>query len=270
MRKIVAAGMGLLTLTGAATAADLPAKAPVYKAPIVEPWTWTGVYIGLNAGYSWGRSSTTESVFDNTTNALLFTANNSFNMNGGIAGGQIGANWQSGVWVVGIEADVQWSGQKGGTSFTCPAQVCNNTTAIPAAATIVSGAFDQRLQWFGTLRGRFGVALVPTVFGYVTGGLAYGDIETDAGLSGFDGGGAIVTNAVNSITAKAGWTVGAGVEARLGGNWSGKLEYLYMDLGTVSTAVPLLTNSPPIYATWSSRITDNIVRVGFNYKFTPY
>ncbi len=60
MKKIVSAGIALLALTGTAAAADLPRKAPVYKAPppIVDPWTWTGVYIGLNAGYSWGRSDT--------------------------------------------------------------------------------------------------------------------------------------------------------------------------------------------------------------------
>jgi outer membrane immunogenic protein len=272
MKKIISAGIGLLALTSMATAADLPVKAPVYKAPpvIVDPWSWTGVYIGLNVGYSWGRSNTTESVYNNATNALLYTANNTFKMNGAIGGGQIGANWQSGIWVLGLEADIQWSGQKGSTFFTCPAQVCNNTTAIPAALTIVTSAFDQKLQWFGTLRGRLGVTPAPTVLLYVTGGLAYGEIETSATLSGFNGAGAIVSNAVNSSTTKAGWTVGGGIEGRLSGNWTGKIEYLYMDLGTVSTTAPLLTNSPPIYATWSSRITDNILRVGLNYKFGNY
>ena len=70
-----------------------------------------------------------------------------------------------------------------------------------------------------------------------------------------------------SDNAHAGWTVGAGVEASLGGNWTGKIEYLYMDLGRFNTNTVLLTNTPPIGATYSSRITDNIVRAGINYRF---
>ena len=66
---------------------------------------------------------------------------------------------------------------------------------------------------------------------------------------------------------RAGWTVGAGVEASLGGNWTGKIEYLYMDLGKYSSTGVLLVNAPPIRVSTESRITDNILRVGVNYIF---
>jgi outer membrane immunogenic protein len=66
---------------------------------------------------------------------------------------------------------------------------------------------------------------------------------------------------------RAGWTVGAGVEASLGGNWTGKIEYLYMDLGKYSSTGVLLVNAPPIRVSTESRITDNILRVGVNYRF---
>jgi outer membrane immunogenic protein len=64
-----------------------------------------------------------------------------------------------------------------------------------------------------------------------------------------------------------GWTVGAGVEASLGGNWTGKIEYLYMDFGKYTTAGVLLLNAPPIRVDLASKVTDNILRVGLNYAF---
>src|SRR5256885_11865484 len=98
MKKIVSAGIGLLALTGVAAAADLPMKAPVYKAPpvIVDPWSWTGVYIGVNAGYSWGRSRTDVNYFNSVTGLPIAPPAGSitsvdFNLNGGGAGAQIGA-----------------------------------------------------------------------------------------------------------------------------------------------------------------------------------
>ena len=117
------------------------------------------------------------------------------------------------------------------------------------------------------MRGRLGPTLSPSIWAYVTGGLAYGEIKTSGSLSGFDAGGPPVGVAFGNSVVKAGWTVGAGVEGRLWGNWTGKIEYLYMDLGTVSNTVFFPTNAPPLTATYSSRITDNILRVGINYKF---
>jgi outer membrane immunogenic protein len=283
MKKIVSAGIGLLALTGMATAADLPVKAPVYKAPpvIVDPWTWTGVYVGLNAGYSWGKSQTDVSYFNTVTGLPIAPPAGSitsvdFKLNGGVAGGQIGYNWQSGIWVGGIEADLQWSGQKGSAFFNCaivggggvPGPCLPGLTFTPPGATGATLAFDQKLQWFGTLRGRLGVTPAPTVLLYVTGGLAYGEIKTEGAFSSFIGINTVSVAAFSQSTTKSGWTVGGGIEGRLSGNWTGKIEYLYMDLGTVSGTV---VNTPALIgANWSSHITDNIVRVGLNYKFGPY
>jgi opacity protein-like surface antigen len=85
---------------------------------------------------------------------------------------------------------------------------------------------------------------------------------------GFDGDGNPVNTIVSSHNTKAGWTVGGGIEGRLAGNWTAKLEYLYLDLGTVST-VPALATNTTVAAAFSSRVTDNIVRAGINYKFDP-
>jgi outer membrane immunogenic protein len=285
MKKIVSAGIGLLALTGAAAAADLPTKAPVYKAPpvIVDPWTWTGVYVGINAGYSWGRSDTHVDYFNSVTGLPIVPPAGSitdvkFNLNGGIAGAQIGGNWQNGIWVIGGEADIQWSGQKGSALFNCAAVAVLAGPCLPGFTFLPPGlggatlALDQKLQWFGTVRARLGVTPAPTVLLYVTGGLAYGEIETSGVLNTTTIALVPVSTAFSQSNTKAGWTVGGGIEGRLSGNWTGKIEYLYMDLGTVSGTV-----IPPgggalglVAANWSSRITDNIVRVGLNYKFTPY
>src|SRR5262249_24044129 len=73
----------------------------------------------------------------------------------------------------------------------------------------------------------------------------------------------------SSHTTKAGWALGAGAEVRLAGNWTGKIEYLYLDFGTVSTPAGLPTNSTPLAINFNSHVTDHIVRVGVNYKFDP-
>jgi outer membrane immunogenic protein len=85
-------------------------------------------------------------------------------------------------------------------------------------------------------------------------------------LTGFNGlnPSAVAFSADNT---QVGWTVGAGLEASLGGNWTGKIEYLYLDLGRFDTNAVLLANAPPIRANISSRVTDNIVRAGINYRF---
>jgi outer membrane immunogenic protein len=241
---------------------------PAKSAEMADPWT--GFYAGGNIGYSWGNSDTVANFYNNTTGTLLYSVPASFDMNGVIGGGQIGYNkFVNSRWIVGIEADIQASGQDGGTSFICPGAICNlGQTAIPAASAPVSAAaFNQSLDWFGTVRGRLGVTVNPSTFAYVTGGLAFGKISTSGVLTGFTGGGVATSNGFSEDTTKAGWTIGGGIESRLNAQWSAKIEYLYIDFGSVSTTGYLLTNFIPIRAVFNSDVTDNIVRVGLNYKF---
>src|SRR5262245_25941173 len=101
MKKLLISA-GLLAMAATmqpAAAADMAVKAPVLKAPPVEVWSWTGFYIGGNVGYSWGRSDTDFTYFQNTTGLILSgPLRAKFNMNGWVGGGQIGYNWQSGAW----------------------------------------------------------------------------------------------------------------------------------------------------------------------------
>jgi len=264
MKKFALIGAALLAVSvvAPAKAADLPVKA----VPIAPVWVWTGFYVGGNVGYGWASSNTDVRFLDNVTGVTLATQNQKINLDGWLAGIQAGYNWQAGRMVYGIEADIQATGQKGDAFFSCPAAVCAGGGATPVTASL-----EQKLPWLGTLRGRIGITGSPILF-YLTGGLAYGQVKTNGVITGLSIAPALVSTAFSTSSTKAGWTVGAGVEGRITGNWTAKVEYLYVDLGSVSGGPIATTISPPVRANFlagafNSRITDNILRVGLNYNF---
>jgi outer membrane immunogenic protein len=263
MKRFVA-GMIAFAFLGAAgplSAADLPVKAP--RMVVDPPFSWTGWYVGGNAGYSWGRSQTDTTYIANTTQFF----SNSFDMDGWLGGLQIGRNWQNANWVWGFEADIQATGQKGSMAYACGPLLCTNTTAVAGPLTTVIGTMNQKLDWFGTVRARGGITPTATTWAYVTGGLAYGHVKSDGIVNTFTGAGTLSVPFSNATT-KIGWTVGAGVEGHLSGNWTAKLEYLYVDLGHVDFTTSIPAAAPPTTINTSSKITDNILRAGLNYKFT--
>jgi outer membrane immunogenic protein len=271
MKKILVASAGVVaTLIAAqpAAAADMPVKA---RPPVVEVWTWDGYYIGINGGYSWGRSKTTASFYNSGNGALLSTSQQTFKLNGPIFGGQIGFNRQNGNWVWGVEVDGQWSGQDGKGNFACTPglAICNFITGGPGVGVAPTASFEQSLEWFVTLRGRLGMLLAPTWLAYVTGGAAIGHIDTKGVISGFTAQQLATSAAFSYDRTKLGWTVGGGLEGRLTGNWTAKLEYIYADYGTVSGQGFLPTANPPLRVDFSSRVTDHVIRVGLNYKWGP-
>src|SRR5262245_2690417 len=196
MKRILSAAVGLVALAGLpAAAADLPARAPIMKAPPVEVWTWTGFYIGGNGGYSWGRSETDAAFFNPLTGVGIVapagsTTGFDFDLNGWVAGGQIGYNWQSGNWVWGLEADFQGSGQDGDARFLCAATAGGGAclpglTFLPGGATGTALSVTHKLEWFGTVRARAGMLFTPSTLVYVTGGFAYGSVKSSGLLAGF-------------------------------------------------------------------------------------
>jgi outer membrane immunogenic protein len=279
-------------LATSAFAADLAprmyTKAPP---PVVAIYDWTGFYLGGNIGYSWGRSSTTQTFSDSVTGAILNSTAIKFDMNGVIGGGQIGYNWQKSNWVFGLEGDIQGSGQKGSTNTVCPGgtattlnSACSlghtgDTTPFNVPAFPVTNNLTEKLQWFGTVRGRIGPTITPTILAYVTGGLAYGQVSTTDTVSGINIVGPQGTNGstlvpvagtLSNSATKLGWTVGVGVEGMISGNWTAKIEYLYMDLGNVSGSfvTPIVAPSGAFVTSgYNSHITDNILRVGVNYRW---
>jgi outer membrane immunogenic protein len=266
----VIAAASTVAFTQIASAADIPVKAPVYKAPIIAPYNWTGFYVGGNVGYSWGH---TDSTVDAPVFPLFFSGfsgfSDSLKPKGIIGGGQIGYNWQADPhWVFGIEADFQGSGQKDSDSFS---QVFNPNTDASTSLFAIRGpqtltiSHEEKLEWFGTVRGRIGYIFWNNAMLYATGGLAYGHVESSltATLS------SIFSSATSSLVGsdtKVGWTVGGGIEGPLfdSRNWTWKVEYLYIDLGTANYSF----NDPHFGAVAiSTDIIDNIVRGGINYRF---
>jgi outer membrane immunogenic protein len=245
MKKVLLATSALVILAvGSASAADLPAYRP---APPPPPPAWTGLYWGVNVGYSWGEAKRDTTL--QIANGVFGSASRSREVDGVIGGFQTGYNHQFGNWVFGFETDFQASGQKGSESF--------QLLAGPPATFLNT---EDKLTWFGTSRTRLGVLWSPNVLLYGTAGVAYGQVKEDS----------TITRGNQSATAnfkdtKAGWTAGAGVESTIGGGWTAKLEYLYIDLGKTESTIA--TPDLGILATTSRRFTDNIVRVGFNYKW---
>jgi outer membrane immunogenic protein len=230
MRTKLWSGIGVLAAAaasvGAANAADLPVKAPVYKAPppvIVSDWS--GFYIGAAGGYGWGSTSFdwADAPYDNAS------------PKGGLFGGYAGYNWQFGSWVTGLEVDGSW-----------------------ANLTTTSTDFTQKTDTLGSVRGRFGYTVLPSLLAYGTVGAGWGHTTLDltpAGASFFTGPGS------SSIT-QFGWVAGAGLEYKFYGNWIARAEYLHYDFGSQNFGfvVPL----PPQV---SASETVDLVRGGLSYKF---
>jgi outer membrane immunogenic protein len=248
-KNIVLTGVALAALLGgSAMAADL-STAPMYKAPPpVAVWSWTGFYIGINGGYGFGSNDFTQTL----TQPGVVGSATSFDtvaQKGGLFGGQAGYNWQVGSVVLGVEGDAQWADQHG----TSCGLIC--TTQLGASITV-----SQKLEWFATARGRLGWANDGYLL-YVTGGGAWGGIDENDTFA-VPGG----TFGASSSTTKSGWTVGGGIEARLWGNWTGKFEYLHMDLGNM-TSVFVPDPVAGITIVTTSHIQNDLIRAGLNYKF---
>jgi outer membrane immunogenic protein len=240
VKKIIAA-TALIGSAVSAQAADLPTKAPYYKAPIAQIYNWTGFYAGVNAGVGFNRSFTT------LTNTGFGDANRLGGL-GALGGGQIGYNWQYGNFlgfgniVLGLEADIQGTG------------INDDRTCLGAGSCGAGGyGLNQKIDWFGTARGRVGLA-TGSVLTYFTGGFAYGNVKTTFNNTG---------NSADSLSlsnTRTGWTIGSGVEAALGGNWTGKIEYLYVDLGNQNGVTPV--NGFVV----GSDVRASVFRVGLNYR----
>src|ERR1700704_2498104 len=268
MKRIVLAAALVVLSSASALAADLPPRG-YGKAPAMAAATnWSGLYIGGNVGYGWGNNSTdfsflpTPEALEADNNTTLGTRSS-----GVIGGAQLGYNWQIGSLVTGLEADIQGSGIKG----SARAIPTIRGTAIPDPTSVFSS--EQKLSWFGTVRGRLGLTVTPELLLYGTGGLAYGRVDASANwfASFADEGRLVQSQAPASVSkTKVGWTAGAGAEWMFARNWSAKLEYLYIDLGSESAIGDLTVNqvlNPPsaLGYTWHTR--ENIARVGVNYHF---
>jgi outer membrane immunogenic protein len=225
-----------------ALAADLPARTYT-KAPVVVAapvYNWTGCYIGAEGGGNWGRANTTN--LTGAATGLPLTAG--YNLSGGLAGGTIGCNYQTGHLVIGIEGDASWTNKSGSANDIAPFNLTTVNTL--------------KERWFDTVRGRIGYAW-DRVLVYATAGGAFAGTNlrvTD-----------ILGNSAFDSQTRSGWTAGVGIEYAFLDNWSVKLEYLHADFGSKTYINPAQVINGATFNTRSISLTDDLVRVGINYRF---
>ena len=234
MKRIVFALTFSLVAVSGALAADLPQppspQAPVAYVPVVAPvYNWGGIYVGVNGGWGWGSAKWTAAT---GVGSISGTAND----NGGVVGATLGFNYQMNALVIGLEGDWDYSGINTGTNST----ICN-----------IVGTCQTGNNWLATARGRVGWAADRVLF-YGTGGGAFANVQT-------------TLNGTETTHTQAGWTAGLGVEYAFFDNWTAKVEYLYVSLanGSCTTAC---TGAP--FGTASVSLSENIARLGVNYKFS--
>ena len=230
MKRCVCVGLFAALMANTAGAADLGYRAPALQPAL--PYSWSGFYIGANAGYGFANETAAISAGGATFNA-------SQDLDGGLAGFQIGANSQWGVLVLGLEADFDWSWQSKTYSSSVPGVSVSVTNEIP---------------WLATMRGRAGIAIDQWLV-YATAGLALTEMKTTGSVTV---GGATTSLSLSEPQAAFVW--GGGIETALwGSNWTGKIEYLHVD------TIDLVKIYSSVSA--SSQASNSIVRLGVNYRF---
>lgn len=251
----------LLAVSAIAGAASAQSAASAYN--------WTGIYAGVNVGGAWG------STCSNWTPTLpgvsaVFTGGDCPNNTSFIGGGQLGYQFQSDAWVIGLEGDIG-----GATAHSHDrARMTVGAPGIPAGTYIFNG--DSTPSSIETIRPRIGYAAGDALF-YVTGGGAFAGGTSAASVRFIPAGGSTPTaffGGSNSGT-RVGWTVGGGLEYHVGGGrWSVKAEDLYTDLGSLGSSPNRCTGAGCTnFGTglnWVSQnhsMTLNVFRVGVNYNF---
>jgi outer membrane immunogenic protein len=252
--------------------------------------TWTGFYVGINGGFAWGNSSVAFTANDPA--ALAGTCGGGgapkgqcinsvdFRRDGAVAGGQFGFNWQvNSHWLVGAEADYQWSNLDGSVNSSFR---LGNVGATNMVAS-------QTVDSFGTVRARAGVILMPPLLLYGTGGFAFGQVRETLSVPGVANKGlppvgglplggfsyfctiGTACFAGSASQTLFGWSAGAGAEYAITSNLIFRTELLYVHLSapTVTATATAVTGTmaPASIAAGFSSIYFAVMRAGLNYKF---
>jgi outer membrane immunogenic protein len=252
MKKLLLAGVafaGLVAGAGAVSAADLPSRAAAPMAPMMSAvplFTWTGFYVGVQAGYGWGNDDDRfGDAFVLEDGALVpFEGGFGGDSDGFIAGAHIGYNVQFGSFVVGVEGDLEGVfGDDDDDDFD--GIILRNAAGDPVAFSVGANSLD----WQGSIRARAGFAFDRALI-YATGGFAFGGVS-----GGFSSG--LIDNDDDTLT---GYTLGAGVEYAFTNNLTARVEYRYTNFDRDDSVFDGV-------AFGNDDFDFHTVRVGLSYKF---
>ena len=285
MKKSIACIAALLAFGMAGAMAEEMAVPPSQYITARVPYlAWTGFYVGINGGFAWGNSSVQFMANDPASFAGTCGGGGApkgqcinsvdFHRDGPVAGGQLGFNWQvNSHWLIGAEADYQWSNLNGSvnSSFRLGAVGATNMVA------------SQTVESFGTLRARAGVVLTPPLLLYGTGGFAFGQVHENlrvpaVATSGLTAGGFSYACTIGTACFAGsasqtlfGWSGGAGAEYAITSNLIFRTELLYVHLSSPTvTATATAINgatTPASIAAGFSPVYFAVMRAGLNYKF---
>lgn len=280
LKRSLIATTAFAAVTTAALAADLPSRraapAPYVAVPV---FTWSGFYIGGNAGYIFSDNGEITTVGNNGPVGGPSTI---FNVNTGArprsvrsepegftGGGQIGYNWQIGSIVLGVEADAAYTDYQ--------------RTVRVIGATGAASDFSTDMGYLGTVRGRLGYSF-GTFMVYGTGGFAYGDVENRARFfaTPLAGGTGVTQFSGSRSSTETGYAAGGGVEFAMPSSFSlfgsnaitFKAEALYYDLGQsrVTVADTGLAPAATRGQSYTSQFDNSglVARAGINFKFGTF
>lgn len=279
---LLASAAAAIGLTSAVNAADLARRAPPPPPVAAIPiFTWTGFYVGVNAGWAWSdnnRDDLADGVFippgtfghyHYATSGTLYGTRGDDDNGGFAGGGQVGYNWQFGAVVIGAEADIQGiatDNDDSGGAFTFVRRA--GAEGIPRSVRVVTTNGLSSLDWFGTVRGRLGFAFDRTLV-YATGGFAYaggGDSNDFCGGIFFDCG--------NDDT-RTGWTVGGGLEYAFTNNFTARVEGLWVSFDNDNnrfSGVAFDRSTRTLFVSGGDHGNNEfgVVRAGLNWKFGTY
>jgi outer membrane immunogenic protein len=249
MKKILLATTISLGAATIAQAADFPASPMPAKVALPVPvyFNWTGCYIGAEGGGNWGRA---KQVAQSGPNQGI-DMTSGYDLHGGMAGGTVGCQMQVSNFVFGIEDDYSWTNKKG--------------TAPELAPFDVTATDGVKERWIDTLRGRFGYVPWDRLMFYATAGAAFAGVQATLTSPAI---GAIA----DSSQTRIGWTAGAGAEwAAWVDTWGAltfKIEYLHADFDSQRYFNPPFAVGGTIIVSRDVKLTDDMVRVGANWKFS--
>jgi outer membrane immunogenic protein len=247
--KVLVRTVALVVAFGSVPALAADLSAPVYKAPPAVPpsFSWTGCYVGAEAGGAWGHSQQIAATSPTPADVGL-PITSGFNMTGALAGGTVGCNYQVGNVVFGVEDDMSW------------ANLTGSSPDIPPFGTGSVSTTNE--DWLDTLRGRVGFAWDRFMI-YGTGGGAFA--REGVGVC------TVKSICISDSQTRTGWVAGAGGEWAAwtirGGTLTLKIEYLHADFGTGLFVSPPAVVAGALFDSRNVRLTDDIVRGGINWKF---